>query len=54
MVTQGYERTNADHCLYVKQFEVGNFIIFLLYVDDMLIVGQDLIKYDYLVKSGVI
>ena len=42
MVSQGYERTNADHCVYVKQFEVGNFIILLLYVDDMLIVGQDL------------
>ena len=42
MVNQGYKRTNADHCVYVKQFEDGNFIILLLYVDDMLIVGQDL------------
>ena len=25
----------------LKQFEVGNFIILLLYVDDMLIIGQD-------------
>ena len=29
MVIQGYARTNVDHCVYVKQFEVGNFIILL-------------------------
>uniref|UniRef100_A0A2N9FLT3 Integrase catalytic domain-containing protein n=1 Tax=Fagus sylvatica TaxID=28930 RepID=A0A2N9FLT3_FAGSY len=41
MVGQGYTRTNADHCVYVRQFPNGKFIILLLYVDDMLIVGQD-------------
>uniref|UniRef100_A0A2N9HS85 Integrase catalytic domain-containing protein n=1 Tax=Fagus sylvatica TaxID=28930 RepID=A0A2N9HS85_FAGSY len=41
MVGQGYTRTDADHCVYVKQFPNGKFIILLLYVDDMLIVGQD-------------
>uniref|UniRef100_A0A2N9EW40 Integrase catalytic domain-containing protein n=1 Tax=Fagus sylvatica TaxID=28930 RepID=A0A2N9EW40_FAGSY len=41
MVGQGYTRTDADHCMYVKQFPNGKFIILLLYVDDMLIVGQD-------------
>jgi hypothetical protein len=41
MVGQGYTRTDADHCLYVKQFPNGKFIILLLYVDDMLIIGQD-------------
>jgi hypothetical protein len=41
MVGQGYTRTNADHCVYVRQFPNGKFIIILLYVDDMLIVGQD-------------
>ena len=40
MVSQGYKRTNVDHCVYVKQFEVGNFIILLLYVDDMLMVNR--------------
>ena len=34
-------RTNADHCVYVRKFPNGKFIILLLYVDDMLIVGQD-------------
>uniref|UniRef100_A0A2N9IRB9 Integrase catalytic domain-containing protein n=1 Tax=Fagus sylvatica TaxID=28930 RepID=A0A2N9IRB9_FAGSY len=41
MVGQGYTRTDTDHCVYVKQFPNGKFIILLLYVDDMLIVGQD-------------
>jgi hypothetical protein len=41
MVGQGYTRTDADHCVYVSQFPNGKFIILLLYVDDMLIVGQD-------------
>ena len=41
MVGHGYTRTNADHCVYVKKFSNGKFVILLLYVDDMLIVGQD-------------
>ena len=41
MVDHGYKRTVADHCVYFRKFSDGNFIILLLYVDDMLIVGQD-------------
>ena len=41
MVGHGYMRTNADHCVYVRKFPNGKFVILLLYVDDMLIVGQD-------------
>ena len=41
MVGHGNTRTNADHCVYVRKFPNGKFIILLLYVDDMLIVGQD-------------
>ena len=41
MVSHGYKRTDADPCVYIQQFTGGNFIILLLYVDDMLIVGQD-------------
>lgn len=41
MMSHGYSRTDADHCVYVKTFPGGKFIILLLYVDDMLIVGQD-------------
>ena len=38
MGTQGQ---NVDHCVYVRKFPSGKFVILLLYVDDMLIVGQD-------------
>ncbi|CAL5435892.1 unnamed protein product [Camellia sinensis] len=41
MVGHEYKRTVADQCVYVRTFPGGNFIILLLYVDDMLIVGQD-------------
>ena len=41
MVGHGYTRTNANHCMYVRKFPNGKFVILLLYVDDMLIVGQD-------------
>lgn len=36
-----FKRTASDHCAYVQRFPNGNFIILLLYVDDMLVVGQD-------------
>ncbi|GKV17327.1 hypothetical protein SLEP1_g27844 [Rubroshorea leprosula] len=44
MMSHGYQRTNADPCVYIRLFPDGNFIILLLYVDDMLILGQDVEK----------
>ena len=41
MMSQEYKRTFADPCVYVRRFFDGKFIILLLYVYDMLIVGQD-------------
>ena len=41
MMSHEYTRTNADHCVYVNIFSGNKFIILLLYVDHMLIVGQD-------------
>ena len=41
MVGHGYQRTAADYCVYFKRYPDEKFIILLLYVDDMLIVGQD-------------
>ena len=41
MVGHGYTRIDTDHCVYVRTFRGNKFIIFLLYVDDMLIVGED-------------
>jgi hypothetical protein len=40
MLNQNFKRTNVDHCVYVRKFDEYNFIIFLLYVHDMLVSGQ--------------
>ncbi|GKV11817.1 hypothetical protein SLEP1_g23036 [Rubroshorea leprosula] len=39
-----FTRTESDHCVYVKRYPDGDFLILLLYVDDMLIVGHDIKK----------
>ncbi|KAL5838732.1 hypothetical protein ACOSQ3_015901 [Xanthoceras sorbifolium] len=46
-----YNRTTADHCVFIKKFSDGDFIILLLYVDDMLIVDQDIGKINRLKKE---
>ena len=48
MVEHGYDRTASNHFVFVKKFSDGEFIILLLYVDDMLIVGRDIGKIDKL------
>ncbi len=40
MLSQGFKRSHADHCLYTKKDEDGSPIILVLYVDDMLIAGK--------------
>ena len=51
MTDQGYHKTQANHCVFVKKFEGGDFLILLLYVDDMLIVGRDQAKIQILKKA---
>ena len=41
MINHGYSRTTPDHCVFTKRFSDDDFIILLLYVDDMLIIGHD-------------
>ena len=41
MMNQEYKRTFENPCVYVRRFLDDKFIILLLYVDDMLIVDQD-------------
>ena len=41
MMSQEYKRTTLDPCVYIQRFPNSKFIIILLYVDDMLIIGQD-------------
>ena len=38
MADQGYHKTQVDHCVFVKKFDGGDFLVLLLYMDDMLIV----------------
>ena len=44
MTDQGYHKRQTDHCVFVKNFDEGDFLILLLYVDEMLIVGPDRTK----------
>ena len=48
MVEHGYDKTTSNHCMFVKKFSDGEFIILLLYVDDMLIVSHATGKIDKL------
>ncbi|KAH9782976.1 hypothetical protein KPL71_009140 [Citrus sinensis] len=41
IMSLGYNRLNSDHCAYYKRFEDNDFIILLLYVDDMLVAGPN-------------
>ena len=41
MMSEEYKRIVVDPCVYVWRFPDGKFIILLLYVNDMLIVGQN-------------
>ena len=51
MTDNGYQKMQADHCMFVKKFEGGDFLILLLYVDNMLIVGRDHMKIQVLKKA---
>jgi hypothetical protein len=42
MTEQGYSRCHSDHCVYIKRIENGSYIVFLLYVDDMLVAGPNM------------
>ena len=48
MGEHGYKKTTSDHCVFIRRFSGGDFIILLLYVDDMLIVGRDASKINIL------
>ena len=46
MENHGFNKTICDHCIFVKKFGDNDFIILLLYVDDILTIGQDASKID--------
>jgi len=42
MSEQGYTRCHSNHCVYLKSKNDENYIILLLYVDDMLVTGSNM------------
>jgi hypothetical protein len=42
MTKQVYSRCHYDHCVYFKRLENGSCIIYLLYVDDILVAGSNM------------
>ena len=50
MLEHGFQRLEANHCVYIKRYDQGKYIILLLYVDDMLTVGHDKNKINRLKK----
>ena len=51
MGEQGYRKTTSDHCVFVQKFSHDDFIILLLYVDDMLIIGKNVSRIKELKKQ---
>ena len=51
MVEHDVHKTQADHCVFVKRYDGGDFLILVLYVQDMLIVGHNLKKIGSLKKA---
>lgn len=50
MCDRGYQKTTSDHCVFIRKFSNNDFIILLLYVDDMLIVGKSISNINKLKK----
>ncbi|KAJ4721959.1 Retrovirus-related Pol polyprotein from transposon TNT 1-94 [Melia azedarach] len=51
MREQGYQKTTSDNCVFVQKFSGDDFIILLLYVDDILIVGKNVCRINALKKQ---
>ena len=51
MVDQGYALSASDHCVHVKKLDSDDFIVILIYIDDMFIVRRDKSKIEKLKKE---
>ena len=51
MSKQGYTKCHSDHCVYLKRKNDGNYIILLLYVDDMIFVGSNMQEINVLKRK---
>jgi len=44
MVSLGYQQSQGDHTLFIKHSLNGKLTLLLVYVDDMIIIGDDEIE----------
>ena len=51
MGEQGYKKCSSDHCVFIQRFSGDDFIILLLYVDDILIVAKNVSRIAKLKKE---
>lgn len=51
MTKQEHRKTSSDYCVFMQKFGTGDFIVPLLYVDDMLIVGHNMPKISELKRD---
>jgi hypothetical protein len=51
MKEQGYSICHSGHCVYFKRIENGSYIIFLLYIDDMIVSGSNMQDINALKKK---
>ena len=51
MGMQDYRKTTFDHFVFVKKFSDDDFVILLLYVDDILIADRNVSRIDRLKKQ---
>ena len=50
-MSHGYNKTTCNLCVFTRKFYDDDFIILLLYVDEMLIIGHDSRKIDKLKRE---
>jgi len=48
MVSMGYQQSQGDHTLFIKHSISGRVAILIVYVDDIIIIGDDLVERDIL------
>ncbi|WVY95082.1 hypothetical protein V8G54_034170 [Vigna mungo] len=54
LISQGFERSVAEHNLYVKKDNRGNMLILYLYVDDLMVTGsclEEIIEFKAILKA---
>lgn len=51
MGEHGCTKTSSNHCVFIKYFSDDDFLIFLLYIDNMLITGKKIFKIDRLKEA---